>query len=65
MYLPHTLFIKDIRHKLQVPRAAEYEELRKGESEREKEIWNEFYATDAVIYRNWLKPNQDLRHVIT
>jgi hypothetical protein len=32
---------------------------------KREEIWQDFYATDAMLNRNWTKAKQELRHVVT
>ena len=43
----------------------EYEALHEERNEKEKELWDDFYWTSAMLHCNWMGPNQELRHVVT
>ena len=60
-----TLLIEDIRFQYLLQSTGEYEALREERNEKEKEIWDDFYCTSAMLDRNWMGPNQELRHVVT
>lgn len=56
-------FLEEIRlhHPYTVNSQHVIEERRK----KKEMIWEDFYATDAMLYRDWTQPNRELRHLTT
>ena len=60
-----TFLIEDImwRHLLvQTPAVREVLQERRL---KERDVWDEFYSTDAMVYRDWTRANYELRHIVT
>ena len=60
-----SFFVEEIRHQRLLPFTAEYAEFLLELQEKRNEIWEEFYATTAMIDREWEKGGYELRHVVT
>jgi hypothetical protein len=58
-----SLLIEDLQCRLLLPHTNAVNKL--VIQRQEKEMWYEFYATEAMMSRNWTKPNYELRHVVT
>ena len=58
-----TFYIEDLR--LTLPYTRAFDKCRAERTKKQREIDREFYATDAMIYRNWTRENQEQRHIIT
>ena len=57
--------IEELRLKLLLPSTEGYIQMIEARKEKEKAIWEDFYCTGAMMDKNWMGPNQELRHVIT
>jgi hypothetical protein len=57
--------MEDMRLKLLLPYTDAVNKVITERREKEKEIWCDFYATEAMINRKWTLPNYELRHVAT
>lgn len=60
-----TYAIEDIRLRMMLPNTRAYEGLLQELQHKREEIWPDFYCTDAMINRDWMRANYDLRHVMT
>ena len=60
---PSTLKIFAIS--LLLPSTEAYNLLIREREEKAREIWPDFYATDAMLYRDWTRAGYDLRHIVT
>jgi hypothetical protein len=55
-------YIEDLRHHLLLPCTGAYRSLLQSLHTKRKEIWQEFYSTDAMTNTGWMKANYELRH---
>ena len=60
-----SFYIEDLRHQLLLPSTEAYNLLIREREEKAREIWPDFYATDAMLYRDWTRAGYDLRHIVT
>jgi hypothetical protein len=60
-----TYAIEDIRQKWLLPNTAAYVDLVQEVNAKRKEIWLEFYGTDAMGNTDWMRAKYILRHLIT
>lgn len=58
-------FIEELRLDLLLPATEAYKDLLRELTTKKQEIWPEFFATDAMIYRDWTDARYDLRHIMT
>jgi hypothetical protein len=60
-----TFLVEELRINLLLPSSESATKLLEERKKKREEIWQDFYATDAMLNRNWTKANQQLRHVVT
>ena len=58
-------FIEELRFQLLLPTTSAYEQLMEKLQSKKRDIWDDFYSTDAMIYDDWKRGGYDLRHVVT
>ena len=56
--------IEDLRWKLDLPSTDSWRKLLEDREKKRKEIWPEFYTTEAMVNRAWTGTNQELRHFV-
>ena len=59
-----TFFLEDLRLKILLTATEPYKKVIEKKKQREKEIDEEFYASDAMVNREWTGSNQPQRHRI-
>lgn len=66
MYLlaRETFFIEDLRMKMALPSNESYNEVIARRTTKQRGVDSNFFCTDAMIYRDWTKPNQPQRYAI-
>ena len=66
MYLlaRETYFIEDLRIEMTLPSNKSYNEVIAQRAEKQRGVDTRFFCTDAMIYRDWTKPNQQQRYAI-
>lgn len=66
MYLlaRETFFIGDLRVKMALPSNESYNEVIARRTTKQRGVDSNFFCTDAMIYRDWTKPNQSQRYAI-
>ncbi|KAJ4438679.1 hypothetical protein ANN_14626 [Periplaneta americana] len=66
MYLlaRETFFIEDLRMKMALPSNESYNEAIARRTTKQRGVDSIFFCTDAMIYRDWIKPNQPQRYAI-
>lgn len=57
--------IEELRYRLLLPSTDAYERLHQELNAKREEIWPDFFCTDAMIFTEWMRPNYDLRHLMT
>lgn len=57
--------LEDLHMEQQMQNTKQYAQVLKKEYDKKKEIWRDFYSTDAMVYRQWTQTNQDYRSAIT
>lgn len=60
-----TFLMEDLRMKLDLPSTHGWKKLMEDRESKRKEIWAEFYTTEAMLNRSWTGTNQELRHFVT
>jgi hypothetical protein len=60
-----TFLLEDIMWKCLLQSTTSVKEALRFRMEKLNNIWEEFYATDAMTTNSWKNSNQELRHVIT
>jgi hypothetical protein len=60
-----TFLVEGLRINLLLPSPESATKLLEERKKKREEIWQDFYATDTMLNRNWTKANQELRHVVT
>lgn len=60
-----TFLLEDIRLELQLPHTHQYDQALTEMKERKNDIWEEFYSTDAMIFRQWTGANKEYRSAVT
>lgn len=60
-----TFLLEEIRLQLAIQMTAQLKAAIDERKEKEKEIWEEFFTTDAVTNDDWKGPNFELRHLVT
>ena len=58
-----TFFVKDLKTSLMLPTTTAYKDALR-ELNNKKDIWEDFYMTEAMTNRIWTETNYQLRHVI-
>lgn len=57
--------IEVLRSRLLLPSTAASDQLLRQRIEKRESIWPEFYATDAMLDKEWTHANFELRHLVT
>ena len=56
--------IEDLRWKLNLPSTDSWKKLLEDREKKRKEIWPDFYSSEAMLNRSWTGTNQELRHFV-
>jgi hypothetical protein len=57
-----TSFVEDLKTSLMLPTTTAYKDALR-ELNNKKDVWEDFYTTEAMINRKWKETNYQLRHV--
>jgi hypothetical protein len=60
-----TLFVEDLRLEMLLPSTAAVEQHLWERALKRNYVWEDFFTTEAMLNRDWTKPNYELRHVTT
>ena len=60
-----TFLLADIRLSHLLPETSAVKEVLQDRRRKEEDVWSELYTTDAVLYRDWMQANYELRHIAT
>ena len=64
MLARETFFLEDLRLKMLLPATEPYKEVIARRKQKEREIDSTFFATDAMVNREWTNSNQTQRYSI-
>ena len=64
MLARETYFLEDIRLRMLLPATETYSQVMAQRKKKEREIDNSFFATDAMVNREWTGSNQSQRYAI-
>ena len=59
-----TFFVKDLKTSLMLPTTMAYKDAIRELNNKKKDIWEDFYTTEAMTNRKWTETNYQLRHVV-
>lgn len=59
-----SFLLEDLRLEHNLPSTSCYTRVLLERVEKRKEIWIDFYSTEAMVDRSWTEANQDLRHFV-
>ncbi|PSN38223.1 hypothetical protein C0J52_22208 [Blattella germanica] len=59
-----TLFLEDMRYSMLLPATDPYKNVTYTRKQKEKQIEEEFYSSDAMVNREWTRSNQPQRRAI-
>jgi hypothetical protein len=60
-----TVLLDDLMLKHLLPRTSEVKAVLRSRKRKQDEIWQDFYATEAMTTDSWKKENQEIRHLLT
>ena len=64
MLARETLFLEDMRYAMLLPATDPYKNVTNTRKQKEKQIEEEFYSSDAMVNREWTRSNQPQRRAI-